>query len=145
MKKILKWVAIVFVGIVVIAIFAGGSSDKKEKSNEEQAVKPEVPMESVTAQDIAKAYDENTVAADLRFKGKKFKVTGTVSDINTDFMGDPYVTLRGANQFTAPHFAFDKDNASVLAKLKKGEKITLVCTGKGDVAKTPMSGDCALQ
>lgn len=106
---------------------------------------PELPPPSVTARDIALAYAENTVAADQAYKGKRFRVTGVVSDINTDFMGDPYLMLKGGqNEFMEPHFKFTKDDAQELAKLRKGHKVTLECTGLGDFAKTPMSGDCRL-
>lgn len=97
------------------------------------------------ASELARAYADNTVAADQEFKGKRFKVTGTVDAINTDFLGKPYVSLRGGvNQFMEPQFAFDKDQVDDLAELRKGMKVTLVCTGRGDVAKTPMSRDCNL-
>ena len=43
-----------------------------------------------------------------------------------------------------PHFGFAKSDIAQLATLKKGTKITLVCIGKGDVAKTPMSGSCSI-
>jgi len=98
-----------------------------------------------TASEIARAYDANTVAADQQFKGKRFKVTGTVDNINTDFMGNPYLTLRGGvNQFMEPQFAFNENQSEQLASVKPGEKVTLVCVGRGDVAKTPMSGDCVM-
>jgi hypothetical protein len=99
----------------------------------------------VTASRIAQAYEENTVAADQVFKDKRFRVTGIVSSISTDFLGRPYVTLRGGvNQFMEPQFSFSKDSASQVAALRKGDKITLACRGRGDVAKTPMSDDCLL-
>ena len=61
-------------------------------------------------------------------------------------MGDPYVTLEGGvNQFMEPQFGFDKSASTQLASLYKGATITLVCTGKGDIAKTPMWGSCTLQ
>lgn len=47
----------------------------------------------VSAQQLAQAYDRNTVAADQQFKGKRFRVSGVVESINTDIFGDPYVTL----------------------------------------------------
>lgn len=99
----------------------------------------------VAASQIAQAYEENTVAADQVFKDKRFRVTGIVSSISTDFIGRPYVTLRGGvNQFMEPQFSFSKDSSSQVAALRKGNKITLVCRGRGDVAKTPMSDDCLL-
>ncbi|MFD2405482.1 hypothetical protein ACFSVK_06435 [Azorhizophilus paspali] len=102
-------------------------------------------MPLISAHTLASAYHENTVAADAQFKGKRFKVTGVVTDINTDFMGDPYLVLRGGiNQFMEPKFEFDKSDLESLANLKKGHKVVLLCTGRGDVAKIPVSDDCSL-
>ncbi|MGV8637809.1 hypothetical protein ACV35N_37990, partial [Pseudomonas aeruginosa] len=69
--------------------------------------------------------------------------TGVVDSINTDLFGNPYVTLRGGvNQFMEPQFQLDEAHANYAAGLQSGMRISLVCTGRGDVAKTPMSKDC---
>ncbi|ENY78057.1 hypothetical protein C206_08739 [Pseudomonas putida TRO1] len=100
-------------------------------------------LESFTASEIAKAYSQNTYAADQTFKGRDFKVTGTVASINTDFRGKPYVTMKGgANRFQEPQFAIAESDEKFAVSLKPGDEITLACTGRGDVAKTPMSGQC---
>jgi hypothetical protein len=98
----------------------------------------------VTVAELVRAYDENTVAADAKFKDKEFQVSGTIDDINTDIIGNPYVTLRGGNELMPPQFGFDKGSNEALAKLKKGMKVTMVCTGQGDITKTPVSGNCSL-
>nr|MBD9681435.1 hypothetical protein [Pseudomonas sp. PDM20] len=99
----------------------------------------------ISASQLSQAYDENTVAADQMFKDKWFRVSGVVTSINTDFLGKPYVTLKGsANQFMEPQFSFDKDQAYVVAGLRKGTKVVLACEGHGDVAKTPMSRNCKI-
>ncbi|HGO9723690.1 TPA: hypothetical protein ACLECI_002299 [Pseudomonas aeruginosa] len=104
---------------------------------------PEEPLHEYTAQQLAQAYDRNTVAADQQFKGKRFKVTGVVDSINTDLFGNPYVTLRGGvNQFMEPQFQLDEAHANYAAGLQSGMRISLLCTGRGDTAKTPMSKDC---
>jgi len=43
-----------------------------------------------------------------------------------------------------PQFAFDKKQGNILANLRKGDKVVLICTGKGDIAKIPMSDSCML-
>ena len=97
----------------------------------------------VSAQQLALAYDRNTVAADQQFKGKYFKVTGVVDAINTDMFGNPYVTLRGGvNQFMEPQFELDHAHSDYAAGLSQGMRISLTCKGRGDVAKTPMSDEC---
>lgn len=42
---------------------------------------------------IRKAYATNPVAADIKFEGKRIAVTGVISDIGTDILGSPFVTL----------------------------------------------------
>lgn len=108
------------------------------------AAAPAEPLKAYTATQVATSYDENTVAADILFKGKRVKVSGRITDINTDFMGNPYLVLAGSNQFMGPQFKFDKSDMSVMASLKKGTSVQVVCTGKGDVVKTPMFEDCEL-
>ena len=161
MKKLLKWVVFGFIGLMVIGFIIGANQSPEEKAaaqakreqqaaNEAQAKAEAAKQEAdslpvVTAAAMVKAYEANTVAADQQFKGKKFKVSGTVSDINTDIMGAPYLVLQsGSNPFNSPHFSFDKDASAQLAKVTKGAKVTMICTGKGDIAKTPMSENCTL-
>jgi len=100
-------------------------------------------LEAFTAADIAEAYNRNAYAADQTFKGKSFKVTGTVASINTNFRGKPYIIMKGGvNQFMEPQFTLAESNEKFAVTLKPGDKITLACTGRGDVAKTPMSNEC---
>ncbi|MGB5109660.1 MAG: hypothetical protein WBO07_07805 [Formosimonas sp.] len=112
------------------------------KAETEQAMIAALP--AITVAQLSQAYNDNTVAADQQFKGKKFKVAGIVSDISTDIMGDPYISMQGGNEFMQPQFSFDKDDSSQLAQIKKGMKLTIVCEGAGDIAKTPISKDCKI-
>ncbi|CAO3299744.1 TPA: hypothetical protein ACGCGJ_001000 [Stenotrophomonas maltophilia] len=112
---------------------------EQKKLDEERAALDALPQ--VTVAELAKAYEENTVAADQKFKGKRYRVSGTVDSINTDLMGDPYVSLR-AGLFIEPQFSFSQAHLEVIGTLKKGQTVNLVCTGRGDVGKTPMSKDC---
>ncbi|WP_286790778.1 MULTISPECIES: OB-fold protein [unclassified Pseudomonas] len=107
------------------------------------AAAPVAPLFEVSSQQLAQAYDRNTVAADQQFKGKRFRVTGVVDSINTELFGNPYVTLRGGvNQFMEPQFELNDAHANYAAGLQSGMHISLICTGSGDVAKTPMPRDC---
>lgn len=108
------------------------------------AAVPAEQLKSYTAKQVASSYEENTVAADMQFKGKKVKVSGRITDINTDFLGRPYLVLAGTNDFLGPQFGFDKSEMSVMATLKKGATVNVICTGKGDVAKVPMFEDCEM-
>ncbi len=41
-----------------------------------------------------------------------------------------------------PQFELDEAHANYAAGLQAGMRISLICIGRGDVAKTPMSKDC---
>ena len=113
------------------------------QSQSDKTAEPPAPVLEVSAQQLAQAYSRNTVAADQQFKGKRFKVTGMVGSINTDLFGNPYVTLLGGvNQFMEPQFELDKAYGDYAARLSQDMRITLICKGRGDVAKTPMSDEC---
>lgn len=158
MGKVIKGIGITFGVIVVVGMIGNALKSPEEKAAEKAArenrsaqtraateaanAQALAALPTVTAREMARDYDANTVAADQKYKGKQFKVTGTVTDINTDIMGDPYVTMGGTDDFSQPQFAFNKRSAGQLANVKKGEKLTLLCEGTGDVAKTPMSENC---
>ncbi|QSB01992.1 hypothetical protein JWZ98_03250 [Methylomonas sp. EFPC1] len=165
MFKFIKWtVGIAFAAVIGLVILgsviesnktpeekAADESRRQEqnvadaKQKQEQAIQEMASLPAYSANDLAYAYNENSVAADQKFKDKKFKVSGVISAINTDIFGNPYLTLKGGvNQFMEPQFSFDKDSIASIAKLKSGMKVNLVCTGKGDIAKTPMSHNCVL-
>jgi len=141
MKKSRKWVLGIVAAVVVLMIIGGltESSDKEADTQQEAESLP-----TIAASELAFAYEQNTVAADARFKGKRFKISGVITNINTGITGKPYVVLQGVNQFMGPQFQFAKESNEALARLQKGMLITMVCTGRGDVAKTPMSDKCSL-
>jgi len=161
MRKVLKWFGIAVAVMVLVGIVRVVTMSPEERARSAAASEAELAQQAgaaeaeakqaldalpeVSAADIAKAYEENTVAADALYKGKRYKVSGKIADISTDFMGAPYLTLRGGvNPFMEPQFAFDKEDLASLAQLKKGQGVTLACTGAGDIAKTPVSKECAL-
>ncbi|WP_338756741.1 hypothetical protein V9385_14970 [Pseudomonas juntendi] len=144
-----RLIGFAWLAVMLVAMASGDRpSDKAAtattQSQPAKVAAPVTPLFEVSAQQLAQAYDRNTVAADQQFKGKTFKVTGVVDSINTDLFGSPYVTLRGGvNQFMEPQFQLDDAHANYAAGLQSGMRISLICTGRGDVAKTPMSKDCA--
>jgi len=144
-----RLIGFAWLAVMLVAMASGDRpSDKAAtattQSQPAKVAAPVTPLFEVSAQQLAQAYDRKTVAADQQFKGKTFKVTGVVDSINTDLFGSPYVTLRGGvNQFMEPQFQLDDAHANYAAGLQSGMRISLICTGRGDVAKTPMSKDCA--
>lgn len=148
-----SWMVVCLLGLMVNKVPHTKSPDfdpvaaaqQRAQLKAEQEAREIEALPLYNASDLARAYADNTIAADQEFKGQRFKVTGTVVAINTDFLGKPFVSLKGGvNQFMEPQFGFDKDQLDDLADLRKGMRVTFVCIGRGDVAKTPMSGSCTL-
>ncbi len=124
---------------------AGKSAPKASEATAATEKQTEEKPVDVTPAQLAKAYEENTVAADDLYKGKKLRITGKIDDIATGITDEPYLVMKGGNPFMGPQLHFEKDARSAVAKLKKGQQVTVLCTGAGDLAKTPMANDCALQ
>jgi ribosomal protein S1 len=147
MKRVLKWVFGIFLGLIIIGLLFGEKtdSDTTAKGQSESVVETEPIAFETTAAEISKAYADNTLAADKKYKGKTFIVTGTVAEINTDMFDRAYLILKGGvNQFMEPQFVLDDAEKDKAASLAKGQAVKLKCLGKGDIAKTPMSEDCQI-
>ena len=151
MSKVLKWVGGIFAVLLIIGLVTEESMTPEEKSAQlasreakQAAVLTALP--SYTAIELSTAYEQNTVAANMKFKGKQFKVTGVVTDILTDFFDSPYITMGTGEEyaFNEPQFSFSDDALPELAAVSKGMTLTLICTGNGDVAQTSMNNNCRM-
>lgn len=120
------------VGIIILlssaAIFVmaignfGGSSRSGSAS---LAVTP--PSESITADRLYEEFEANEVRAEGRYKGKRYRISGTVADIGTDILGSPYVILATAKGRQAVQCSFERDMKNRLALLDKGEAFAANC------------------
>lgn len=137
-----KVIGVLLLGLFAIAIFAPDSNT----STPSQAAQQLQPEFSTTARDMAAAYNENTVSADNKFKGHRFTIEGTATDINTDFTGSAVIVLNGGiNEFLQPQATIADADKQKAASISKGAVVTLACTGEGDVAKSPQMKDCVIQ
>ncbi|MDP1659795.1 MAG: hypothetical protein Q8L73_10665 [Methylotenera sp.] len=98
---------------------------------------------AVTATDVAKEYEKNQVSADQKYFKQSLLVTGSISSINSGLGNEPYVVLRGINEFLSPQIHFNKNNVAKIAELKKGQKLSFVCNGAGAIIGTPMFNNCS--
>ncbi len=75
------------------------------------------------AEDIYAEYNRNSVAADMKYKNKKIVLSGIISDIGTDVMGDAYIVIGKTELLTGVQCLF-KRKASVVP-LAKGDTVLL--------------------
>lgn len=142
-----RFIGVAWLVLTLVAVLGqqgkGVASSTAAPNQPTKVVQQAQPLPEYSAQQMAADYERNTVAADQRFKDKRFKVTGVVDSINIDLFGNPYITLRGGvNQFMEPQFELDSAHRNYAAGLQQGMRISLVCKGRGDVAKIPMSEEC---
>lgn len=119
---------------------ASGTSEgaaAQAESQEEAAV-------TVTATELLTAYEDNAVAADASYKGKKLQITGTVSDMGTDILDQTYVILQNDNEeYSIVGVQCYFADGSAVASLSKGDTITVTGTGDGQVVHVSVK-DCQL-
>ena len=97
----------------------------------------------VEAPRLAADYAANEVRADEKYKVGNILVSGTVSEISKDFVGDPYVTLGGSELFHDVQAHFADGDEEALASMTKGQKVTFVCEVSEQVVTEVMLNNCA--
>ena len=116
--------------IFLFIIIGFGSLDEFENLDQSPKVTSDSnPSITISASKIYKEYNENEIAADEKYKGKIIEVTGVIRDIGNDIMDNAYITLVGNEYFGDIQCYFNEK--SVVAKLSKGKKITVIgsCSG----------------
>lgn len=144
MKKLLKWVLIIFAGLIVLAVLLPQDKDAaavEATSAADAAEAAAAPAIKVTARDLFKAYEANEIAADSQYKGKRIEITGEIESIASDMFDEPLVQLSAGDFQNVGAQGLSKE---VAGGLSKGQSITLVCTGAGEAIGTPMLDKCSV-
>ena len=80
----------------------------------------------ITVDELLNAYQADRKAAEAQYKGKILLITGTVDSIGINLVSIPFVKLAGNGvEAWRVQCIFDKDYESELAKVKRGERITI--------------------
>lgn len=148
-KPWLKWTLGILIAFIVLAVVAGDDNGKTVTDTSSQTPQPEQKKTieeekaiSVSAIQFYKAYEENEVAADNKYKGKKIEITGKVESINKDIADDVYVVLSGGEFMGV---SCHLQEAGKAAELKKGQKITLVGVGGTMIMGVPNIEGCEIK
>ena len=108
---------------------------------------PEIIYIEISADDLFNAYEDNEIAADEKYTGEYVKVTGIISDINSeDFLTDANILLRvDGSVLGCVQCNFNSADAKALANVKKGQKVTVIGTCGGLSTFNVMVSGCELQ
>ncbi len=134
-------------GLWLVLVLACGSPKQSTPSGSASppptTETPAAPPIAITALALARAYEDNEVAADGKYEGKVLVVSGTVESIDTVF-GTTSVTLKGKNMsIVSVQCFFDDSHKGAIANLKKGQKITVQGTCDGKSLNVHLK-DCAI-
>jgi hypothetical protein len=137
-------------GLLAILVIAGiaawlaWSNSQTAASGNSSSGDDSVSAMSVTAPELAQAFQANEVAAQKKYGGKVLDVTGTTSGSILDFLDRPVIHLNGISEFLPVQAQFDKSFGDQLSKLSKGQKITVRCMSLTSIVSAPMLSDCSL-
>ncbi len=107
-------------------------AEPKHPTDTTEPVKPATDeIIEISASDLFAEYQNNSVAADQKYKGKKLKVTGTINDIGKDIADDTYITIETGEMFYEIQCYFLDSELDDVAGLKKGDSVTLIGTCDG--------------
>ena len=152
MKKVLKWIGIVVIALIAIGFIGAMLDDDTDSATTSgaspsgtTAVEINETALPVTAQQLFDAYDSNEVAADKQYKGQLLQISGTVASIDSGLTDNAQVQLATSNDFMSVSATGDESFNDAAASLSKGQSVTLLCRGEGEVIGSPMVGDCIIQ
>lgn len=119
-------------------------SDSSDAASEASAAAEEQQAAAIAidARALHAAYSANEVAADGQYKGKPLQVSGSIEAIDSGIGDEPIVRL-SAGDFDSVHVK--GLSSSLAASLQKGQQITVLCTGDGEVMGSPMLDECSVQ
>jgi hypothetical protein len=136
--------------IIIMASIAlascGEAETPKETKETKETAQPVVeaprPAIEVTAKELAKAYESNEVAAQLKYGDGPLKVTGKVTGIELDFLDNAVIQFASNNQFMPVQGTLKNKDES--ASLVKGQNATLQCESAAEVLGSPILRKCTL-
>jgi hypothetical protein len=147
-------VMLLVAGVFLIALFSFATANPRLPFGRLRGEAP-TPAESVppprapatgdpsviTAIELWAAYEANPAQADARFNGKPVSVTGTITDVRRDYLGD--IVLRFKTGET-----LEGVRATVVSRLDsrsmptRGQVVSLRCTGGGTIIGAPILTAC---
>lgn len=137
----MRFFLVLLIAAAVVAVIYGGRSRSGSGPGATPTSAPSPPVESVTAREFRAAYDANEAAAAERFKGRRVRLTGKLIDIRTAPAGGGAMALHSdGERFVVA--GFPEANKAQVAKLTRGQSITVDCTGADPLSGTPMANLC---
>lgn len=139
-------IGIPLLGYLLIGIY---SDYKREaETTYSQPTKPRNMYLETKASTMINAYKDNEVRADATYKDNILKVNGIVQSISSDMSDKAVVHLAPKGEqyiFNTVDARGDDNFHDQAINLQKGEMITIICTGDGEIVSSPQLKDCRFE
>jgi putative nucleic acid binding protein len=123
---------------------APGGTAQAAKKTQQPRREPKRQTESIGAEQLIADYHRNEVAADGRYKGRTFLVSGAVDTIGKDFVGSAYLTL-GGDGFQNVRCDLGRSLQPEVAQLQPGDPVVVSGEVTGMILGSPMLSSCSLR
>ena len=144
MNKLQKFFSGILAAALALSLISCDRPPEKEITSDNKIIQEKPPLET-TAEEIAKEYADNSMAADNKFKDITFNVSGTIEKKKKNEINEPFVSLKGGvDPAKEPQFAFIVSDREKAFELKPGQQVKLQCKGLGDLKDAPMAGECKI-
>jgi hypothetical protein len=135
-RKIVRRVVGGVFALIVLLIIIGAIVGPNQQSGGGSSAGPAAPMKpdfTVSAPELCREYEANSIAADLKYKGKLLEVSGDIKDINKDILNSIFVVLdsRNPESITDAQLYFSDAHEKEAASLSKGDYFGAVCRCDG--------------
>lgn len=132
--------ALVVIGLIVRTILV----DRGGVAVAPSAAPPASAERVVSAEQLAADYLAGEVAADRTYKDHRLRLTGVVDGTGKDILNRTYLTLRTPTA-TAVTARLEVGQEPRAARLSRGDRVQLVCTGRGLAIGAPLVDDCRVE
>ena len=135
-----KMASIVYSDDLMTALTGG-----KATSNLEHAMEVSEIGHKVTSAQYSKDFNDNEIAADKKYAGKKVLITGKIDSINKDIVGSGYLSLKTGGQLDfGMHARLSLVGYEDAAALKKGETVYVVCDPDTKIGPISVAKNCTM-
>ncbi len=130
-------ISVLGIAYLVVKMFSSITSTTGKTSTDVPYLR-EYSYTPIEATDLALAYEANEIRADLNYEGKQYRVSGKITGMGKEILGNPYVMIDNKVQAV-----FDSKEEAALSRYDKGMSVTANCTISGKMVWVLLK-DCRL-
>ena len=144
MKKLIGLIVAIVLSVLVVKWFQGIRAEIAEGAPAPAPVAP-APIVNISMVDLAHEYAENKWVAGEKYKDVTLHISGEVVDaIDKDYLGGRVLQLKTHDEYSPGEMNMADDQKDALVKLKKGDKVKVVCETIYCILAPPSGNDCRL-